>query len=177
MRVVVLPVQFRTVHAALASGLDAAVTVADEMPATIRRRELFRSRFVCLFDARRAKLRRLTEADYFAREHVIVSYNGDLRGLIEDMLRKQRRVRCSVSSFTQVGVLIEGTSMLATVPEVVARHLCAVRPHLRTLPLPFRLAGGPMELLWPAAGDDDEPGRFVRERIVEIAQHAASRAG
>ena len=37
MRIVAVPVQFRTVGDALASGLDAAVTVADELPATIRR--------------------------------------------------------------------------------------------------------------------------------------------
>ena len=37
MRVVAIPVQFRTVGAALAAGLDAAVTVADALPATVRR--------------------------------------------------------------------------------------------------------------------------------------------
>src|SRR5206468_1939088 len=40
MRVVAIPVQFRTVAAAFAAGLDVAVTVADELPATIRRRRL-----------------------------------------------------------------------------------------------------------------------------------------
>jgi hypothetical protein len=27
--------------------------------------------------------------------------------------------------------------------------------------------------LWPATADDDEPGRFVRTRIAEIAKRAA----
>src|SRR5436190_135650 len=41
MRVVALPVQFRTVADALTAGaVDAAVTVADELPAGIRRRAL-----------------------------------------------------------------------------------------------------------------------------------------
>jgi LysR family transcriptional regulator, mexEF-oprN operon transcriptional activator len=40
MRVVAIPVQFRTVGAALAAGLDVAITVADELPATIRREPL-----------------------------------------------------------------------------------------------------------------------------------------
>ena len=173
MRVIALPVQFRTVGAALDSGLDAAITVADELPATIRRQELLRGSFVCLFDPRQTKLRRLSEAEYFARDHVIVSYNGDLRGVVEDVLRKQRRIRCSVPSFSNVGTLIEGTSLLATVPERVARHIRSVRPKLRTLPLPFRLGSAATELLWPSTSDDDEPGRFLRARIVEIAKQAA----
>src|SRR6185437_5778120 len=97
---------------------------------------------------------RLGEAEYFAHEHVIVSYNGDLRGIVEDVLGKARKIRCSVSSFANLGGIIEGTSMLATVPVLVANEIRAMRPRLATKPLPFRLAGTSSELLWPAAADD-----------------------
>jgi LysR family transcriptional activator of mexEF-oprN operon len=170
MRVVAIPVQFRTVGAALASGLDAAITVADELPVTIRRQRLQTGGFTCLYDPRRARLRMLTEKEYFAREHVIVSYNGDLRGIVEDSLHKTRNVRCSVSSFAHVGALIEGTAMLATVPQRVADQICALRPQLKTKPVPLRLEGSYSELLWPVATDDDEPCRFVRAKIVELAR-------
>lgn len=170
MRVVSVPVQFRNVGAALASGLDAAVTVADELPANILRRELFRGRFTCLFDPRHAKLRRLNTAEYFARQHVIVSYNGDLRGVVEDALGKARNVRCSVSSFAHLGALLEGSDLLATVPEMVAAQIRATRPRLRTLPLPFPLRGSPVELLWPRATHDDPACKFLRQAIVLIAQ-------
>jgi LysR family transcriptional activator of mexEF-oprN operon len=102
--------------------------------------------------------------------HVVVSYNGDLRGIVEDVLHKTRNVRCSVASFSHIGALIEGTAMLATVPELVAAQIRSVRPHLRTKPLPFPIEGSYSELLWPAASDDDEPCRFLRSRIVEIAR-------
>jgi LysR family transcriptional activator of mexEF-oprN operon len=173
MRIVAIPVQFRTVGAALTSGLDCAVTVADELPATIRRQRLFGGGFTCLYDPRHARLRTLTEKEYFAREHVIVSYNGDLRGIVEDMLHKTRNVRCSVSSFAHIGALIEGTAMLATVPRRVARDIIALRPKLKTKPLPFRLEGSYSELLWPASTDDDEPCRFLRTKIVEVAREFA----
>ncbi len=87
IRIVAVPVQFRTVAAELTSGLAAAITVADELPATIRRERLFYGGFTCLYDPRHAKLRTLSEAEYFARDHVIVSYNGDLRGIVEDVIR------------------------------------------------------------------------------------------
>jgi LysR family transcriptional activator of mexEF-oprN operon len=175
MRVIAIPVQFRTVAAAFASGgVDAAVTVPDALPAGIRREPLFRGSFLCLFDPRHVKWKRApSEADYFAREHVIVSYNGDLRGIVEDVRQRPRRVRCSVSSFANLGALLDGAALVATVPELVARQIRAVRPHLRTAPLPFPLAGVPTELLWPAAADDDEPGRFLRARITAIAKQTA----
>jgi LysR family transcriptional activator of mexEF-oprN operon len=169
MRVVAIPVQFRTIVAALADGLDAAISVADALPSTMRREPLYRGGFVCLHDPRRTKLRKLTEAEYFAREHVIVSYNGDLRGIVEDMFRKQRKIRCSVSSFANLGAIVDDSALLATVPEIVATQIRATRPHLATKPLPFSLAGTATELIWPIATDDDEPCRFARDRIRAIA--------
>jgi LysR family transcriptional activator of mexEF-oprN operon len=173
MRIVAIQVQFRTVAAALAGGLDAAITVADELPATIRRQPLLGplgDGYVCLYDPRHARLRTLSEKEYLARAHVVVSYNGDLRGVVEDLYQRKRDVRCSVSSFANVGALVEGTAMLATVPRFVADQICAVRPKLKTKPLPFPIQGPPPDLLWPASTDDDEPCRFVREKIVAIAR-------
>ena len=174
IRIVAVPVQFRTVAAELTSGLAAAITVADEVPATIRRERLFYGGFTCLYDPRHAKLRKrtLSEADYFAHDHVIVSYNGDLRGIVEDLVGKNRKVRCSVSSFANIGAIVDGTAMLATVPELIAVKILAARPHLKTKPLPptMKIEGSHAELLWPAVTDDDEPCKFVRAKIREIAK-------
>lgn len=177
MRIIALQVQFRTVADMLSSrAVDAAVTVADELPSSIRREPLFTGGFVCLFDPRHVKAKgTISEQEYFRRDHVIVSYNGDLRGIVEDLLHKTRRVRCSVSSFASVGALIDGTAMIATVPDIVADQIRLVRPHLRTARLPFALGGPPVELLWPAAGDDDEAGRFVRGKIALVAKRASRR--
>ncbi|XXX80682.1 LysR family transcriptional regulator [Sorangium sp. So ce134] len=171
MRVIAVPVQFRTIAAALASGLDAAVTVADELPANVRRQPLFCGGFVCLFDPRHTRLRRApTVEDYFALDHVIVSYNGDLRGIVEDAVQRQRKIRCSVSTFASLGALLDGSSLVATVPATVAAHIRETRRHLATRRLPFELQGAPTELLWPSSADDDEACRFVRGKIVDIAK-------
>jgi LysR family transcriptional activator of mexEF-oprN operon len=175
MRIVVLPVQFRTVLEAITSRrVDAAVTVAEGLPASIRRRALYDGAFVCLFDPRHVRgkksVKQVSEHDYFAAEHVIVSYAGDLRGIVEDMLHKTRNVRVSVPSFTNVGAIVDGSALLATVPERVADSILEMRPHLRKTRLPFRLSGTPMELLWSAADDDDPAGRFVRDTILTVAK-------
>ena len=173
MRLIVLPVQFRTVGEALASrSVDVAVTVADELPASVRRVSLFVGGFVCLFDPRQArvKTKRLSESVYFAHDHVIVSYNGDLRGVVEDVFRKTRRVRCSVASFSSIGAIVEGTALLATVPAIVAQQIVATRPHLRTAELPFPVPGNATELLWSASDDDDPATELLRRKIVAIAK-------
>lgn len=174
MRFVAVPAQFRTVARALtAREIDFAITVPDELPASVRRRDLFRGRFVCLFDPAHARIkRRVSARAYFDHDHVIVSYNADLRGIIEDIFDTPRRVRCSVSSFSSVGAIVDGSAMVATVPEVVADQICQLRPHLRTAPLPreLPLEGAAIELLWRGADDDDPAASFVRERIVELSR-------
>ncbi|HEX3758450.1 MAG TPA: LysR family transcriptional regulator [Kofleriaceae bacterium] len=174
MRVIAVPVNFRTVGEVITEQrLDAAITVADELAPAIRRERLYRGGFVCLFDPGHARVGRLTEVDYFAHDHVAVSYNGDLRGIVEDSLRKQRAIRCSVSSFASLGNLLAGSPLLATVPDLVAHHIRRVHPQLRIHPLPFRLPSSASELLWPGASDDDGPCRFARDRIREIARQAS----
>jgi LysR family transcriptional activator of mexEF-oprN operon len=179
MRLVVLPVQFRTVGEALVSGrVDLAVTVADDLPAGTLRVPLFAGGFVCLFDSRVVRLpKHLTVERYLAHDHVVVSYNGDLRGIVEDILGVNRRVRLSLPSFHSVAGAITGTSLLATVPAMTARHLQARHRHLRTVELPFSLSGTPKELLWRAAGDGDPALRFVRGHVTRIAEAAARDAG
>lgn len=174
MRFITLPVQFRTVSDALTSRqVDLAVTVADDLPSSVRRQPLLTGGFVCLFDPRHARVgKRLTAKRYFDHDHVIVSYNGDLRGIVEDLLGQNRRIRCSLSSFNSVGAVVDGSAMLATVPEIVALEICRLRPHLciAKLPLAMPLMGTAVELLWSAADDDDPACRFVRDHITAIAK-------
>ncbi len=177
MRFLAVPVQFRTIAAALGtSQVDLAVTVADELPSDTRRLPLFSARFVCLFDPRHARPGRpLTLERYLEHEHVIVSYNGDLRGIIEDMHGIQRRIRVSVPMFHSVGALVEGSALLATVPDFVAGQILALRPKLRATALPLEHGSAPLELLWRATADDDEALRFVRERVIRVARELEQR--
>jgi LysR family transcriptional activator of mexEF-oprN operon len=171
LRIVVLPIQFRTVTDGLLSGrIDLAVTVADELPAGMRRLPLFTGGFACLFDPRCVRLpKRLTVERYLAEEHVIVSYNGDLRGIVEDLLGLHRRVRISVPSFQSVAAAVSGTTLLATVPEIVTRDVQKTHPKLATCELPFKLEGTPLELVWRGSQDAAGALRFVREHIAQIA--------
>lgn len=178
MRLVVTPVQFRTVARALAtSAVDLAVTVADELPAGATRKTLFQGGFVCLFDGRHVKAaRRLSRETYLAHPHVVVSYNADLRGIVEDSLGIQRDVRVSVPTFHDVGALVLGTRLMATVPRLVGRDAVRRHPKLRALPLPFALGGAPMELCVRSGLADDDAVRFVAGHVERIAARAFAEA-
>jgi len=171
MRLVCTPIQFRTVNEALATRrIDLAVTVADELPASVARRAVAQSTFVCVFDPRFVRLgARPTERAYLAQDHVIVSYNGDLRGVVEDSFGRERRVRCSVASFSGIGAIVDGGRLVATIPIIFAPQILELRPHLRMSPIPFPHEPGSTELLWPTALDSDPACRFVRDAIVRIA--------
>jgi LysR family transcriptional activator of mexEF-oprN operon len=171
IRLVCSPIQFRTVNEAIATRrVDIAITVADELPASVARRPLLRSRFVCMFDPRFVRLgARPTEGAYLAQDHVIVSYNGDLRGIVEETFGKQRRVRCSVASFASIGAIVDGSPLVATIPSIVAPPILRLRPHLRIAPIPFAHEPGTIDLLWPTALDADPACRFVRDAIIELA--------
>jgi LysR family transcriptional regulator, mexEF-oprN operon transcriptional activator len=171
MRLACSAIQFRTVQDALSTRqIDLAVTVADDLPASIARRPLLQSHFVCLSDPRFVRLgTRPTERAYLAQDHVIVSYNGDFRGVVEESFGRERRVRCAVASFGSIGAIVDGGRLVATVPIIVARQILRTRPHLRLSTLPFPHEPGTVELLWPRALDGDPACRFVREAIVRIA--------
>jgi len=171
IRLICSPIQFRTVADALATRrVDIAVTVADELPASVARRPLHRGGFVCVFDPRFVRLgARPTEGAYLAQDHVIVSYNGDLRGIVEESFGKQRRIRCSVASFAGIGAIVDGGHLVATIPRIVATQILRLRGHLRAAPIPFPHEPGTIELLWPTALDADPACRFVRDAIVQLA--------
>lgn len=170
IRLVCLPIQFRIVQEALATRkVDLAVTVADDLPRTIARRRLFSGGFVCLYDPRHARLgAKPSEKTYLAHEHVIVSYNGDLRGVIEDTFGKHRNVRVSVASFNNIGAIIEGSALIATIPKIVADPILKLRPRLETAKVPFEFPENGMELLWPTALDGDAAHAFLRDAIVRV---------
>ncbi len=177
MRLVCTPVQFRTVLDALATRrVDVAATVIGEVPRSILRTPLVRGHFMCLFDPRHVRLGpKPTKRAYLAEEHVVVSFNGDLRGTVEDQFGVERKVRCSVASFGAIGAIVDGSSLVATLPEGVVAHVIAQRPHLRSAKFPFAHPPGGLDLLWPAALDEDEACAFVRSAILAVVEQSAGR--
>jgi LysR family transcriptional activator of mexEF-oprN operon len=176
-RVVVVPVLFRTaVDALTESRVDVAVTVADETPRSVARMPVWRGGFVCLYDPAFTEAGRTMRRErYLSAPHVIVSYAGDLRGVVEDALGLRRNVVCSTPRFAGVGALVAGSDRIATVPELVARRLLSVHRGLRACPVPVELETLPVELLWRRADDADPPLAWLRGEIAALVKEIGAR--
>jgi LysR family transcriptional activator of mexEF-oprN operon len=171
-KVVILPTDFRgVVDVALTPSVDLAISVVDETPKSLAREPLRKGGFVCLFDAvRHPRGKRWTLARYLATPHVIVSYNGDLRGIVEDLLGHERNVVCSTPYFAGIGGLIAGSERIATVPALVAARQLAMHPTLATGKLPFSAEGVPIELVYKKSREHDAASVWLRGVVHRAAR-------
>ena len=112
-----------------AGKVDLAIGLLPQLKAGFFQRRLFDQRYVCLF--RRGHpldRRRFSLAGFRAAEHLVVVSAGTGHGHIDTLIQRagvERRVRLTVPHFVSVGHLLQGSDLLATVPEQLARHLAA----------------------------------------------------
>ncbi len=131
---------------------------------------------MCLHDPRFTRLSKApSEREYFAQQHVAVSYAGDARGIVEDTLGKARNVRVSLPAFSHVADVIDGCPLVATVHALLAEHIIAIRPHLRSAPLPFSFDPVSLDLLWLRTADADEVSRFLRDQVTRTVAEVRPR--
>jgi len=170
-KLIVLPVHFRTVvDSVLEPSVDLAVSVADETPKSVAREPILKGGFVCLFDTTVwGRAPKWTLARYLAAPHVIVSFNADLRGVVEDLLGHERNVVCSTPFFAGIGALVAGSRRIATVPEIVARTVLPRYRTLATAKVPFRSQAIPIELLYKKAREHDAANTWLRAAVHRAA--------
>lgn len=175
-RLLVRPVDFRSAAGALDRGdVELVVSVLDDLPDHVQREGFPVGGFSCLFDPRRVDLGdKPTLAAYLACRHVIVSYNGDMRGVVEDVLGRRgvsRDVALSLPRFASIAEVLSRSSLVATVPTSVARQF-AKRYGLSVAPLPFSLGSASLEMAWHRALDRDPGHAFLRDRVRACTRRA-----
>jgi LysR family transcriptional regulator, mexEF-oprN operon transcriptional activator len=169
-RLLVRPIDFRTAAAALESeAVELCVSVFDDLPAHIVREQMPSGGYVCLFDPRKVRLpRRPTLAQYLARAHVVVSYNGDMQGFVEDALGGRgiaRDVVLSLPRFSAIPSILKSAPLVATLPEALARKF-AKEHRLQVAPLPFELPRHALEMAWHRARDRDDGHAWLRGEVM-----------
>ncbi|WP_251978769.1 LysR family transcriptional regulator [Salinicola avicenniae] len=146
------------------------VTVAvgyagEQLPANAKRRILRQSRPRVLRADNRPGA--LSLDDYCARPHALVSFDGDLNGYVDELLKghdKRRRIVLAVPQFNSLASLLRGTDMVATVPDYAAEVLAA-QGGLRVDELPLERAPMPLSMVWQSVYDNDPAERWLRSRI------------
>ncbi|WP_439577706.1 LysR family transcriptional regulator [Elioraea sp.] len=160
---------YRSAPDLLASGDVSMVVgyVEDDLPANAKRRRLVEGHFVVLRADAGTEAIGLDE--YCARPHALVTYRGDLSGVVDEELARMgrsRQVVLGLTDFALLPLVLAGTDMLATVPDLVAETLAA-HGGLRIDPTPFPAPANAVLMAWRGATDGDPAERWLRHRIVE----------
>lgn len=137
-------------------------------------RLLWRDRFVCLVDARNPRLTGggLTLEDLAALPHAVATFGGNLTPVDRafDEQRIDRRIEVQVAGWLPLPFVIEGTDMVAVVPERLARMHSAPHGPLVMVEPPF----GEVELIegyWFAASRmSDAAHRWLFQCLDEVGE-------
>ncbi|WP_394827238.1 LysR family transcriptional regulator [Pendulispora albinea] len=150
---------------------DIAIGVLPKPGAALVSEELYRQRFVSIFDPAHVRPP-LTMRRFLATPHVMASITGDLVGLVDEALRaqgKKRRLIATVSGFSPLGALVKGRPLIATLPHIAAA-VVAQTYGLRTAEPPVAMTAYPVSMVWHAKSERDAALTWVREQLRAVVR-------
>jgi DNA-binding transcriptional LysR family regulator len=109
--------------------------------------------------------------DYLAREHVLVSFSGERRGIVDEVLAAKglaRKVRAVFPLFLPALAAVAETDMVATLPRRLALTQ-AERFGLRVKDPPIALRPFPVRAIWHPRSDNDQKIKWLVDCLAEAA--------
>ncbi len=151
---------------------DVAVGVSPGSEARILTQRLFTERFVCISRKGSTAAAALANIEDFARQkHVLVSPEGDERGIVDIELTRMglsRRLGVVLPHMYAAPAIVSVSDFVATLMEgVVARSGLTNRLHVS--PPPLDLPQIDFHLFWHRRTDQHPAYRWFRERIAQAA--------
>lgn len=146
--------------------IDLAFHTTEGSPPGLRRRTLFKERYMLAGRADHPRLkRRPTLAQFCQLEHVMVSPDGGgFLGITDEALAaagRTRKVALSVPHFLFVRSVLASTDMVAMLPSRLVRD----SPELKIVEPPIEVSGYEMSMLWHERAHRDPAHRWLREFI------------
>ena len=118
----------------------------------------------------------LTLDGYCAATHLLVSFSGRAHGLADQALaalNRKRRIVLTVNQYFIAGRVVADSDLLAVLPAYVV-NASGCRERIVTRPLPFRLAGPHVAMLWHQRNDRASSHQWLRARLLEAAAQQTS---
>ncbi|WP_240159061.1 MULTISPECIES: LysR family transcriptional regulator [unclassified Burkholderia] len=145
--------------------IEIALGVFNECAPWQQQRVLLDWRFVCLYNPKliRPRGESLSLREFLAYPHALTSFQGELRGFIDERLEslgKQRRVIFSNPHFATQPFIARDNPVLVTVPDYIAR-IWSRSLGLRISPLPFDTPMHQVSALWKTAHQGDSGLRWL----------------
>jgi DNA-binding transcriptional LysR family regulator len=112
----------------------------------------------------------LTLERYCEAQHLLVSIDGDLRGIVDKTLSKSgltRNIACSVPLFFPALVTVAQTDLITTIPARLADQY-AKRFALEVMEPPLKLRSFMLSAIWHHRTDSDPALKWLREKLQGI---------
>jgi DNA-binding transcriptional LysR family regulator len=149
-------------------GVVAQLQGATETP--IRHERLFAGEYVCVMRKEHAlSTKTLTLDNYCSANHLLVSFSGRARGLVDDALltlNRERRILLTVNQFFTAGKVVAASDLLMVLP----RHLIEATGMTNALvakELPFPMPELQVDMLWHERNARSPGHRWLREQLRE----------
>ncbi|WP_136068570.1 LysR family transcriptional regulator [Modicisalibacter radicis] len=176
----VVPLEIEKVTAWLDSkSVDAIVCSRDIRAPDLGRRAIIKERYVGLLSRRHPRIGDTLSMEEFSREdHAQVSPTSG-HGLVEDVLRERnirRKVSVVVPHFSALPRILEGSALLAILPEQIA-GLFTQQADLKQVELPFEVPPVEVALYWSRQADDSSAQEWFRHTVIDAIDHPHARQG
>lgn len=153
------------------TDVDLAFNISPEAPPSLRRRLMFKERYVLAARAGHPALkRRPTLVKFCKLDHAIVSPDGGgFQGATDTMLAERgmsRRVVLSVPHFLFLEAVLARTDLVAVVPSRLVRW----NTTLQVVEPPLEFPDIEILMLWPERVHRDPAHRWLREYIADSVQ-------
>ena len=148
--------------------IDLAIGVVKDLPKWLNSKFMSAQGLLCLVDPRHVDTRKkLSMQAYLDMPHVIVSFAGDLRGVLDETLsalRVRRYVAHSTPYFSVVPSILKEGRAIATLPAYVVRELA--RTHgLAVLKPPCDFGKFDIHVVWHRKDEKDAGHQWLRNHV------------
>ena len=162
-----------------AGKVDIALGLLPQLKAGFFQRRLFMQSYVCLMRrGHRLDKRKISLVEFCAAEHLVVVSAGTGHGKVDELLQRsgiERTVRLTVPHYVSVGHILQGSDLIATVPERLADRLLGPFG-LAKVPHPAKLPEIAINVFWHAKYHRSPANRWLRGVLFELFSDAKSGA-
>lgn len=152
--------------------VDLAIGFIPQLEAGFYQQTLFKQQYVALISKYHPRItgNDLSAEAYLNEGHVDVTPYGTGHYLVENELRKvglNRNIVLRLPSYLGVGLVIQETELIATIPESLSRLLLS-RGHIKALPLPHRLPNYAVKQHWHERMHNNPENQWLRKTCFQL---------
>lgn len=172
IQVALLPVQGQNIKTLFEQNkIDLALVSQQHLSADIPRTVLYEERYVCATSHTHSLAnKKLTLEQFCELPFAMLSYNGgEFSGATDIALQKlgkQRKVMVSVNHISLLPQLLQGSDLVAVLPE----HLAKTLPNVHLQAPPIEVEGFTMMMAWHERTEQDIAHRWLRDILKDVVK-------